>query len=582
MINANKLPEADISGLHRVHFVFGKEYTPFPKELFKIGKLRTFSSAIPKFVDKKYAEQFFSNFRYVRVMDLSDSAISELPPSIAKLKHLRYVNLSNSQLSKLPKSFTTLYNLQTLILKNCSELNDLPHDMAKLINLRHLIIYKTQAGKQMPSMIKGVHKLVNLQYFPVFVVGKDSGFGVEELRDLNRLGGKLHIHNLENVTDRKAAEAGGLREKRHILRLELHWNDTENYDDSVRDDFEVLDGLQPHPNLRKLGIYNYVGSKFPTWMISPNSLLMNLVSISLKNCSTCENLPPLGLLPCLKVLKIDGLDAVKKIGIKFEGCNGKPITSLVERNLSSLKTVKISSCNDIMLLPQRLLNEIYSLHVLECPTFEGFEPNQYREEKQIQLPPNNSLRTLVLCQCPALISWPDVRRFDALSVLVIVDCKSQNSIPFGIDYLPKLEHLVIGGFSDDLDSFPFPTNEERLGTKGSYFPSLRSLSMYGWSKLNCLPDQVQYITSLQFLTVCHFQSLVALPEWLGELASLWELRVTDCENLKHMPSTEQMLRLTSLQEIYICDCSLLEDRCKQGGEEFNKIFGIRVRYDHGF
>ncbi|KAI3915561.1 hypothetical protein MKW92_043708 [Papaver armeniacum] len=233
----------------------------------------------------------------------------------------------------------------------------------------------------MPSMIKGVHKLVNLQYFPVFVVGKDSGFGVEELRDLNHLGGKLHIHNLENVTDRKAAEAGGLKEKRHILRLELHWNDTENYDDSVRDDFEVLDGLQPHPNLRKLGIYNYVGSKFPTWMMSPNSLLINLVSISLKNCSTCENLPPLGLLPCLKVLKIDGLDAVKKIGSKFYGANSsnnvssfpsledlsisrmvnliewsdqEEVSSFSSSLFPRLKQLKIEYCHQLQIMPTQI------------------------------------------------------------------------------------------------------------------------------------------------------------------------------------------------------------------------------------
>ncbi|KAI3866533.1 hypothetical protein MKX03_015959, partial [Papaver bracteatum] len=60
------------------------------------------------------------NFNYLRVLDMSWSSISELPPSIAKLIQLRYLNLSGSrELKELPSSFTTLYNLQTLILKNC-------------------------------------------------------------------------------------------------------------------------------------------------------------------------------------------------------------------------------------------------------------------------------------------------------------------------------------------------------------------------------------------------------------------------------------------------------------------------------
>ncbi|KAI3877238.1 hypothetical protein MKX03_016042, partial [Papaver bracteatum] len=65
-----------------------------------------------------------------------------------------------------------------------------------------------------------------------------------------------------------------------------------------------------------------------------------------------------------------------------------------------------------------------------------------------------------------------------------------------------------------------------------------------------------------------------LPEWLGNLASLRVLDLYDCENLKYMPSREQMIRLTALQLLKIHCCPLLADRCKPGGEDYNKISHI--------
>ncbi|RZC81013.1 hypothetical protein C5167_043592 [Papaver somniferum] len=179
-----------------------------------------------------------------------------------------------------------------------------------------------------------------LQYLPIFVVGTENGFGIQELRNLNILGGKLLIHNLENVSDGNDAEAGNLKEKKHILRMELHWSHIENFGGVVRNDFEVLQGLQPHRNLKRLGIYNNIGSKFSTWM-DPNSWLLNLVFIVLQNCSECKKLPPLGLLRFLKVLKLDGLGAVTRIGSDFYVGDGSNLSSFP--SLENLSVVRMEN-----------------------------------------------------------------------------------------------------------------------------------------------------------------------------------------------------------------------------------------------
>ncbi|KAI3997201.1 hypothetical protein MKX01_009045 [Papaver californicum] len=679
IITFNKMGGEEISRYRRVNLVLENEFSRLPKSLRKVKKLRTFISTTRNFIDNTSALHIFKIFSYVRVLDLSYSRIDDLPLSIGKLKHLRYLNLSDSKLRNLPNSITTLYNLQTLILKDCYELVNLPQDMRKLIKLRHLII--NVGGlfgfRNIPPMPEKVSSLSYLTYLPVFVVGHKFLFGIEELGGLNLLGGKLKILHLKNVRDREEAEGGRLKEKSNILSLKLHWRDGESFsdvykkrialcDDSEVDDyyghdFGVLEGLEPHQNLKRLGIYNYLGSTFPTWMMSLKNSLPNLVHVVLKNCKKCEYLPPLGILPFLKVLRIEGFESVKSVGNEFYGnsdgsvscfpcledlsivcmdhlvewsdavsfssstssfsrlerlkvtycpkftcmptqfpslktvhfyrCNGKSISSLVESNLSSLINIHIEFSDELVFLPQALLrrsNILYFLQVESCESFQGFVPDRNLEDKddeevkaiRNQVIINNSLNSFVLKHCSGFNTWLDLREFNSLLVLKICHCRSQKCILSSIAYLPKLETLDIGPFTEEPGFFPFPgANVDEEGTViGDYFPSLRELSITGWSAVS-LPDHIQHITSLKTLEICCFDSLVALPEWLGDYASLRELVISKCKNLKYLPSKEQMQRLTCLQQLSIFKCRILEDRCKRGGEEFYKISHIpTVRY----
>ncbi|KAI3940779.1 hypothetical protein MKW98_030098 [Papaver atlanticum] len=236
--------------------------------------------------------------------------------------------------------------------------------------------------------------------------------------------------------------------------------------------------------------------------------------------------------------------------LKYIYSNGKPIRLLVECNLASLTTVEVDECGELAFLPRGLVsgnNILRELMVYDCQNFKGFNPEQDPEElekEQVVSLGNNSLWRLDL-YCPALFSWPDLQGFNSLIMLNIEGCRTQKCIPSGIECLPKLESLTVGEFSEELDFFPFPVaNIEVAKIGGHYFPSLRSLSIHGWSKLNCLPDQIQYITSLQTLRIWRFHLLEALRHWLSNLTSLRELGLNYCENLKYMPSQEKMLRLT--------------------------------------
>lgn len=321
------------------------------------------------------------------------------------------------------------------------------------------------------------------------------------------------------------------------------------------------------PSLEDLSIFRMVNLvEWSDHISSSSSSSFSLLQrLKVKFCPKLTTMPT--QFPSLKVLE-------------FIVCNGKAVRSLVECNLTSLTSVSIEKCEELVFLPQGLLREnniLQKLGVNNCRNFEGFISAQgfEEEEEHIQLPPNNSLHTLMLLGCPSLNSWPSIRGFNSLSFLVIKGCKRQKSMLTGIETLPKLGYLAIGPFSEELDSYPFPAaNIEQEASAGDYFPSLCSLQIDGWSKLNCLPDRIQYISSLKDLYILDFPTLEVLPEWLGNLTSLRELRICGCKNLNYMPSLEKMLCLTSLQQLKIRNCSLLAARCKQGGEESNKLFHI--------
>ncbi|GAU30050.1 hypothetical protein TSUD_332190 [Trifolium subterraneum] len=72
-------------------------------------------------------DTWVSRYKYLWVLDLSDSTFGTLPNSIAKLEHLRVLNLSdNYKIKRLPHSICKLQNLQVLSLIGCTNLENLP------------------------------------------------------------------------------------------------------------------------------------------------------------------------------------------------------------------------------------------------------------------------------------------------------------------------------------------------------------------------------------------------------------------------------------------------------------------------
>ncbi|KAI3877081.1 hypothetical protein MKX03_027607 [Papaver bracteatum] len=561
--------------------------TAIPSEIYKaFQKLHTFVYSGVHYGEDVWARRVCT-FSLIRVLKLSHAGIEELPQSICKLKHLWYLDV-----------------------KRCNRLKELPQDIRKLIGLEYLIFRnKYTLSAKMP---RKVSRLGELKKLSVFIVGEEGkGSGIEELKHLNLLGGKLSIENLGNVTDGTQANLMG---KENLTRLELSWDSRGCYDpDRVIKESEVINYLQPHRKLKKLGISHFGGSKLPAWMMSASIHLPDLVSITLYRCNECEHFPALGGLKYLKYLFMDGFGGVKIIGNEFCRSNEEAVSfpSLVQlyiyhytnsvnsvrsraSNFSWSEELEIQNCSKLSttptefpflrklyfhierqmdanlksLSPKLLWGFLQTLLVAGCNEFEGFPPDN-DEDQQHHLS-NNHLRSLEIFRCPSLSVLPaDLRGLNSLTYLAIEECSSLHSLPHGIQYLPALETLIIGGFSEDLTSFPFPAASGSDGEQ--YFVSLRVLKICGWPTLSAeLPDQLQLLTSLQCFTIRGFPCLSSLPEWFRELSSLQNLYILNCSRLEYLPSDEQMQRLTSLKILYIWNCPLLLKGCS-GNEEGHKI-----------
>lgn len=536
----------------------------FLHTLIALGGSEDLNLKIPDDIDKKYTR--------LRALDLSHFGVTILPKSIGKLKHLRCLQLQGTKIKCLPESICVLYNLQTLGLRNCYDLEELPHDLKSLCKLRHIDLQMTHDPRHnvcsLSCMPKDIGLLTNLQTLSRFVISERSIVhthrgGIGELAKLNDLRGELLISNMHLVKDVQEAKQARLASKRFLQKLELSWSNeaeqtvgtptsiglaskkifqklklSSSSNNNEEADEKILDHLRAPTSIKELTISGYTGMACPSWLGSASAGYTNLVTVSLCDFKRCGALPCLGLLSHLENLHLKGWDSLVSISCsEFCGdCFGED--GVRKASFRSLK----------------------KLHLERMDRLQRWDG-----DGKCALP---SLLELVLENCCKLEQV--THSLPSLTKLTV-----EGSIHFrGLRNFPSLKHVNVNAsgkwiwgswrklsspISITLCKMPtvsFPSPSEI----GQLHKSLQRLEISHCEQLQYIPEDWPPC-NLTHLSVRHCPLLRELPWGIERLEALEDMEIVSCGKLTYLPNMDG---LHSLIRLEISDCGSIESLPNRG------------------
>ncbi|CAL4942967.1 unnamed protein product [Urochloa decumbens] len=435
----------------------------------------------------------FSMAKSTRVLGLSRTNITYLPPEIGQLRRLRYLDLSGNKIIDLPETLCQLYHLQVLDVHSNSPSLQPPNGITSLIHLRHLY-----ASEVFLSSMGDIKNLSNLQQLDVFRVG--GSMPIDNLRRMTQLRGKLHIRDLRQA-DISEVSKGMLKGMQYLNALQLSWSSCVGQTKEMSKDEELLECLQPHDNLRNLEIMGYGGVKSPSWMTKTSSSLSNMTSMYLIDCMNCKTLPPLHLLPSLVVLEI--------------------------RRMPSL--TKVSA------VPQRSDQELFPK--LKRLIFEGA---LYCTEWLTGNSKSRSMSFPCLCEleirnCPKLTTFPDL----PLSLTaMIIENVGLETLPRIIDKQPSTEEAL-----------------EATSRNGRWTSRLTTLRVHQCNGLRSLAtsllQQQNLLKSLEFVSIKNCNNVICdIPDGFKDLTALRDISLCDCPKM-HVNKFHTSVRTMEISECFV-------------------------------
>ncbi|XP_051219893.1 disease resistance protein RGA2-like [Lolium perenne] len=567
-----------------------------PNEKFDkvIQKVRSWHKLRTLMLFGESTENFLESLRTLckeakclRLLSVMHADISSINNFVSPC-HLRYVSVSGLHLKQFAgQPLTRCYHLQVLDV-GIFRMFEVPTGMNNLIYLRHLI-----AHEKVHHAIACVSNITTLQELK-FKVQNVGSFGIGQLESMNELV-LLEISQLENVKTEEEARGSSLIDKEYLKTLSLSWEDSSMslQPEAAKD---VLEGLQPHQNLKTLKITGYGGTS-PTWLSSTFSII-SLEILHLENCREWRNLPILEM-PFLRKLTLIKMLNVMEISVP----------SLEELILTDMP--KLEKC--IGSYGMELTSHLKVLMIKNCPQLNEFTLFQsyssFDAEQKSWFP---SLKKLSIYNCPQIIKWEllPLREMVALKKLELMDLHVVREL-----VVPSLEKLMLIKMPNleicgSLTASPSLQFLPSQGDQKRWLPSLRTLTIHDcpclkvshplppsaliselsirgvptvpemsikWGRfsiesneLNMLDDRILAFHNLRRITSLEIKNCLNLvsisSEAFSQLTALEYLSIHNCPNLakssimsevvqENSRSTRSLL-LPSLKSLVISTCGI--------------------------
>ncbi|KAI5324824.1 hypothetical protein L3X38_033897 [Prunus dulcis] len=253
-----------------------------------ISRLRSFLVFATSVSSFSFSNKLPFDLKLLKVLDLEDIPIDNLPDGVTSLFNLKHLNLKGTLIKELPESIGQLRNLQNLNIMS-TKIEALPRGISKLLNLRHFLVGSLMSGKlvglRIPSSISKMKKLQSLAY-------------IESEGNIIRLIGsmtQLTFLGITNVKERDEEDlCASIQEMKVLSILNLYVADGE--------EFLRADALSsPPPYLDRLDLIGKL-EKVPHWFCSLHSLTYLLLN---KSRLEEDLLPHIEALPSLRSLSLE-------------------------------------------------------------------------------------------------------------------------------------------------------------------------------------------------------------------------------------------------------------------------------------
>ncbi|XP_062174506.1 putative disease resistance RPP13-like protein 1 [Alnus glutinosa] len=327
-------------------------------------------------------------------------------------------------------------------------------------------------------------------------------------------------------------------------------------------------------------------------LVSPLPLTPTIRELELSNCNEMLlNELPTGM----EKLVIKGFNALESLpkGMIDSDCGlrsalktlcifeCKKLELSTHLDYSSLEKLCLWNCGSLKSFPLDLFPKLYHIEIYRCTNLESLTVPKHYEHDLVTL-------HIDISSCPNFESFPRGGLCAPdLTSLSINYCKNLKSLPEKMHILLlSLQHLRIK-YCLEVESFPeggLPSNLNSIDIMGcdkliaswmgwglQNLPILKHLSIGGKNEdLESFPEAQLLPTSLTSLSVEDFPNLKCLDKkGLQHLIALEELHIWSCPKLKFMP--EQGLP-ASLSILRIRNCPLLKkERQSKKGKKWRKI-----------
>lgn len=295
---------------------------------------------------------------------------------------------------------------------------------------------------------------------------------------------------------------------------------------------EFFGGMRAFPSLNEFSLKDF--PKLETWSTNLVEAFTCLNKLTIINCPVLITMPWFPSLQHVEIrnchpVMLRSVEQLRSISTLIIGNFPELLyipKALIENNLPLL-SLTISSCPKLRSLPANV-GQLQNLKFLKIGWFQELHSLPHG------LTNLTSLESLEIIECPNLVSLPEesLEGLSSLRSLSIENCHSLASLSSRMQHATALERLTI----------MYCSNLVSLPNGLQHLSALKSLSILSCTGLASLPEGLQFITTLQNLEIHDCPEVMELPAWVENLVSLRSLTISDCQNIKSLPEGLQRLR----------------------------------------